>query len=216
MNRRQVEKIHKSVIDSGILEHTDKVYVTGAGDPLTPTSIYWDFLRNLTMLAPHNTPSVILHTNGLLLDSQRWDLLGDTRPLVTQINVSLDAASSETYKTNRGGSWAKLMDNLRFASALKRDLVLFFVVQANNYREFPGFVRIANELGAASAELLGLQNWGTYSPEEYRVRAVHRKGHPEHEDFRRVLGEAVALDKGGILKPFLMLGAEFRPRGPLS
>lgn len=202
----KIAKIHEAVVKSGILERSNKVYVTGAGDPLTPTSIYWEFLRTLPTLVPGNPPSVILHTNGLLLDSKRWDLLGDTRRLVCQINVSLDAATPETYQTNRGGSWTKLIDNLRFASDLKRDLVLFFVVQANNYREFPEFVALANDLGATGAELLGLQNWGTYESEDYKFRAVYVKTHPQYQDFQATLNKAVLFDRRGILKPFLMIG----------
>jgi MoaA/NifB/PqqE/SkfB family radical SAM enzyme len=193
-------------VKSGILKLTDTVYVTGAGDPLTPLSVYWEFLKNLTVIVPDNPPSVILHTNGLLLDEIRWNQLGDTRPLISQINVSFDAASQYTYKINRGGSWSKLLDNMKFAASLKRKLVLYFVVQANNYREFPEFVRIANSLGATSAEILGLENWLTYSKEDYAVRAVHAKTHPLNDDFREVLKEALAADVGHIVKPFVMLG----------
>jgi len=206
VNSSQVARIHDSVVKSGILKLTDTVYVTGAGDPLTPLSVYWEFLKNLTVIVPDNPPSVILHTNGLLLDEIRWNQLGDTRPLISQINVSFDAASQYTYKINRGGSWSKLLDNMKFAASLKRKLVLYFVVQANNYREFPEFVRIANSLGATSAEILGLENWLTYSKEDYAVRAVHAKTHPLNDDFREVLKEALAADVGHIVKPFVMLG----------
>ena len=205
----RVEKIHEAVVKSGILERTDTVYVTGAGDPLTPLSVYWDFLRNLTTIVPNNPPSVILHTNGLLLDEIRWEQLGDTRPLISQINVSFDAATPYTYKINRGGSWSKLMDNMRFVSSLNRKLVLFFVVQANNYREFPDFVKLANSLGATSAEILGLQNWMTYSNEDYAGRAVHAKSHPLNDDFLATLREAVEVDVRHILKSFVMLGDSY-------
>jgi len=60
------------------------------------------------------------------------------------------------------------------------------VVQQNNWREIPLLLALAKKLGA-QVYLSQLVNWGTFSRDQFRKRAVHLPGHPEQAEFRQLL-----------------------------
>ena len=186
----KAEAVHQAVLVSGALEHTDSLYISGAGDPIA-SRLYWDFLRRLPHLTTTNRPKVILHTNGQLLNEAHWADLGATQDDISEIRISIDAATPETYALNRGSSWGRLISCLNFvartAPSHNLKLILFFVAQANNFEEMPRFVKLANNFGAERIEFTTLQNWGTYTPLEYQSRAVHLSGHPLHKRFMEVV-----------------------------
>src|SRR5206468_11023436 len=61
------------------------------------------------------------------------------------------------------------------------------VVQDNNFREMPDFVRLGQRLSFDVVYFSQLVNWGTFSDEEFRRRAVHRPGHPRYREFVALL-----------------------------
>jgi radical SAM protein with 4Fe4S-binding SPASM domain len=210
----RVGEIHRRVLESGVLEITDTVYVTGAGDPFA-SILYWHFLRDLP--APPALPnlSVFLHTNGLLLDPRHWDELGPTRDRVTTVGISVDAGTEMTYRTNRGGSFGKLWNNIAFLQEMRENyanngrpggrslrLGMFYTVQANNYAELPMFLRMAFNHSADWVSVTALRNWGTYGDEDFRRRAVHLPEHPEHDLFMKILQQPLLHDKRIVLDSF--------------
>ena len=193
-----IQRIHNATIDSGILKKTKELYVTGSGDPFA-SELYWEFLRSLPTLKYKTGMTLFLHTNGLLFDSQHWDLLGDTRVLVRGVGISVDAATEPTYKTNRGASWSKLWNNIKFINSLqergeKITLGMFFTVQANNFKEIIPFVQMAFNHNTSWISLTALRNWGTYSDEEYRTRAVHLPTHPQYAEFKEMVSNPILTD----------------------
>jgi hypothetical protein len=145
-----------------------------------------------------------LHSNGQLWDEAHWAALAAVQPLVKSAEISVDAASAGTYARTRGGDFDRLLENLAFVATLPLSLTLSCVVQADNYRELPAFAALARRFGTR-AYLSQLVNWGTFSGEEFRWRAVHRREHPEHEDLLAVLrplAAAADVDLGN-LRPLL-------------
>lgn len=186
----QVRRVHEAVLGSGALDVADRVYVTGSGDPLaSPT--FWHFLTHLPDLSANPGLRLALHTNGQLLDEQHWEMLD--RPRLSEINISIDAATPETYAKNRGGSWYRLWRNIEHACQRRREeglafeLGTHFVAQANNFRELTPFVELSLSRGADWVNVLFLRNWGTYDEDDYRRRSVHLPGHPEHPEFSDVM-----------------------------
>jgi radical SAM protein with 4Fe4S-binding SPASM domain len=191
----KAKEIQAAILNSGALELTDQIYVSGWGDPLA-SPLYMDFLHKLASLTRNGLPRVFLHTNGLLLDAEHWAKLGATSELVDWIGISIDAASEKTYRVNRGGSWTKLWNNIDFINSLRASgrvlkLKTFFTFQANNYREMVDFVRLSFERGANDIAFSALHNWGTYSAEDYAERAVHLPGHPLHQDFLTIIADPI-------------------------
>jgi molybdenum cofactor biosynthesis enzyme MoaA len=92
-------------------------------------------------------------TNGMLFP-EKWSKISNMAPMIREIQISIDAASKETYeKIRRGGKWERLRDSINYMQELKRRkelsfaLQACFVVQASNYNEIPAFVDLSREWG---------------------------------------------------------------------
>ena len=171
--------VQAKLLSSGIFNLVDRLCSSGSGDPLA-SPLYWDLLKKLPR---DRYPSLrlVLQTNGILLNQRNWERLGNNTQRINEILVSVDAATPTTYAANRrGGDWDILQDNLSRIFQHKIPLQLNFVVQANNFREMPDFVTMSRLLGASRTYFSALEQWGTYSTDEYLSRSVHRPTHPDH------------------------------------
>ena len=178
----KVKTIHTTLLNSDSLKHANQLYITGAGDPFA-SPFYWEILRDLPKLAPDPSTRLLIHTNGLLFTPSNWKRLGETTRRIETICVSIDASCPATYDINRGGDWDVLMKNLSFIASIHTRsicLVLFFVVQLNNFMEMPAFVRLGNKFSANHINFVALQNWSTFEKREYLNRAIHLPSHPQH------------------------------------
>jgi len=185
----EAERVQQEVLQ--LLPEVEFLLITGTGDALA-SHLYRSFLRNFDV---QHWPRVRigLMTNGLLFTPRMWESLRSAHPAIRGISISVDAATAATYAVNRGGDFNRLLANLAFAG----DLVaagsleyfeLSFVVQRNNFREMPQFVRLGLDLGATAILFQKLIHWDrTYSREVYLDAAVHRQDHPEHAEFLETL-----------------------------
>ncbi|WP_305041520.1 SPASM domain-containing protein [Geoalkalibacter sp.] len=167
--------------------HLETMVVAGHGDPFAAPT-YRALLLSIHPAGWPRLRDIRLHSNGLLWDAATWQSLANIHSLVREAEISLDAATPETYARNRGGDWSRLRDNLRFIATLPLAGKLSMVVQRNNFREVPALVDLAASLGFR-AYFSQLVNWGTFSRAEYRQRAVHHPEHPEHRDLLAVLAQ---------------------------
>jgi MoaA/NifB/PqqE/SkfB family radical SAM enzyme len=140
-----------------------------------------------------------LITNGILFTPENWGKIANVHYAINFIRISIDAAARETYeKLRRGGNFDILLDNLEFISGLKRQknikLQAAFVMQKENYREMPMFVELVKKYNFDMVHFGRINNWGTYTDEEFRQIAVHRKDHPEHKDFLEILKDPALRD----------------------
>lgn len=92
-----------------------------------------------------------LETNGKLLTPRMWERIAHLR--IDYVNVSIDAATLETYEKIRlGGDWSVLMRNLEFLvekqneGAIK-ELQINMVVMRSNCHEIAAFARMGVEMG---------------------------------------------------------------------
>lgn len=208
-NDREVRKLYDRVLASGVLAEVDSLRCLSSGDPFA-SQLCQETLRRL----PWDTyPKLRLHfqTNALLFTPDRYDGLGPAKDKLVSVSVSIDAATRETYAKNRSNGnlamYDVLQEHLKFIAGLKHSgqletFVLVCVVQANNFREMKAFVEQAFALGA-QAEFMMLSNWGTFSDEEFKARAVHFPGHPEHEEFLRVASDPLFTDPRVLTVNFL-------------
>lgn len=141
-------------------------------------------------------------TNLQLLTPEKWDEMDNLRMFPLRLGVSVDAAKKETYEKNRrGGGWEILCSNLEFIREWRKRadnkiefLCLNFVIQENNFRQVEEFLKFAEEYGADAVEFQKLQNWGTFSDEEFMQRNVLDKTHTLHDDVCRRLKEVMAKE----------------------
>ena len=119
-----------------------------------------------------------LLSNGTLFIPSKWEKFAEGRSSEVVVTFSIDAATQETYsQVRRGGNFKQLMENLTFASELRKSgkLAYFqisFVVQRKNYKEMPLFVEIGKQLGVDKVFFTRILNWGTYSTEEFKNIAM--------------------------------------------
>jgi MoaA/NifB/PqqE/SkfB family radical SAM enzyme len=172
------------------------LYITGSGDPFgSPFFRRW--LQTMRREAMPKLERIHLHTNGLLWTRRIWESIPvETRALIRNATISIDAATPETYALNRrGGEFETLLKRLAFIAELRKSGPLEFLefhmtVQINNYREMFEFVELGRRHGCDRVSFHQLLDWGAFTPEEFAVRAVQRPDHPEHEAFLDVLTDA--------------------------
>jgi MoaA/NifB/PqqE/SkfB family radical SAM enzyme len=181
----QTERI-AAIIHNELLPEAETVTLSGFGDPFgSPT--YRKLLQGLNRNDFPRLRAVRLHSNGQLLTAQMWTLLPELQPLISELEISIDAANAATYGLNRpGGDFEKLLENLDFLSQQECRLSLSMVVQQNNLREIPQLVRLAEGYNAR-VYLSRLVNWGTFTRKEFQQRAVALPQHPEHAECRQLL-----------------------------
>lgn len=176
------------------------LYVTGSGDPFG-SPFFRSWLQDMTEDDVRGLERIHLHTNAQLWTRRAWERLpAHVRERVRTTEISVDAATPGTYAENRrGGRFDTLLENLELVAELRRAgplswVGLSFVVQENNFAEMPAFVALAKRFGFDLVMFNKLLNWGTFSPSEYRSRAVHLLEHARHAELREVLGDPVLAD----------------------
>ncbi len=192
------QEIQNKVVDGFISEPSDKAFtinVTGSGDPFA-SKIFRDFLFDLDG-ADFPNMLVNLQTNGVLFTKKNWEKLHKIHSNLQAMFISFDAATADTYAiTRRGGNWDMLIENIQFLSERRQEglfklLRLDFVVQLDNYREMPAFVKLAKSLGADCASFSMVTDWGTWPKEVYETKCIWKETHPEFHEFLEVLKDPV-------------------------
>ena len=182
-----------------LIPHAREITLSGFGDPFaSPT--YFSLLKRLNQ-QQQELPLLRLHSNGQLWTRDLWETLPRLHRQVVAAEISIDAGTAATYAINRpGGSFERLLQNLRYLSTQAFPLTLSMVVQRNNFREIPKLSELAGQL-QAKVYLSRLVNWGTFTREEFLDRAVHLDGHAEQAAFKaiiRSLPEDKSIDIGNL------------------
>jgi len=184
-DQQLIARLEQRVVDE-LLPVVETLLVAGQGDPFAAPS-YRRILARLDGKSAPRLKTIHLHSNGLLWSRETWEALPRLHGLVQSAEISVDAASSETYALNRrGGAFEVLLANLEYIAGLGIDVLLSFVVQANNLREMEAFCHLAERFGWR-CYFSKLANWGTFSRCEYAERAVHRPAHPKHRELLEML-----------------------------
>ena len=95
---------------------------------------------------------IVLYTNGTLFNEKNWNKINsNTKQAISEIKISIDAATEETYKKVRGDHWQTLMKNLEFIRELKEQygfkLHSTFTISRYNVSDVWQFYEFATRLG---------------------------------------------------------------------
>ena len=176
-------------------EGLEVINITGSGDPFASRH-FWHILTNGGLEKFPNI-RIRLHTNGQLLDAKHWQKMESIRAQISDIEISFDGASKEVFEANRYPAiWERQLANLKFISeARKRGefkmLQTDFVVQANNWHQMKDFIELSLEHHVDHVRFMSLNNWGTFTEDQYRAMAVHRPEHPQHAALLEMLRDPI-------------------------
>ena len=194
VNDRIVEKI-KRIID---LVNSPITLRWAGGEPFISRAYteLWEYI--IKKKNPFVTS--FIQTNGSYL-KKKSELLTEFLPYIRLLRISFDAATPETYSKIRvNGNWETLMENCKWVSDLikeqntKTKLKSDYVVQFDNFKELPKYVRICKTLGFDEINIGKMWNWGTWTTEEFNKRNVSDPAHPGYQLFLDVLRDPVILN----------------------
>lgn len=193
----RVLSMKDSLLEGTIIDNVRNITLCGYGDPFA-SRVHLEFLRSIdNRRFPYL--KIDLLTNGLLLTEDMWNTFPGAHSLINEVAISIDAATAETYQINRGGDFAKLLQNLDFISGLRKERKISrfrinFVVQKNNYKEMEAFVQIGYQFGCDIVMFQKLSNSSNSGMRDFADRAVHESSHPEHGDLLDTLAKGIFRD----------------------
>ncbi len=185
----QAEAIQNQILSE--LPSLEWLEITGSGDPFA-SPLFFDLLKTINA-KDYPKLKIFLHTNGTLWNEQNWQEIAGIQSAVKKVEISIDAATEETYSLNRrGGKFSSLLKNLKLIAKLREtgpitDLKISFVVQQNNFHEMDQFIALGLELNVDRIYFSKLDQWGTFTADEFQARAVHLPEHPDHGKFLQAL-----------------------------
>lgn len=187
-------QFQEGLIRSPLARELRELILAGQGEVFA-SKIYLSLLRSIQQ---ENFPhlKITLLTNGTLLTPAMWQTIANVHYAIHDIKISIDAATPRTYEKIRlGGDHAVLQRNIRHLVKQKRSrnirLFATFVVQTDNFREMPAFVRKYRKLGFDHIYFSTLVDFDVMGKEEFQRAAIHRPDHPEYNDFLRVLADPI-------------------------
>lgn len=192
INNRIVDKIKHLVIDK---IKTQPIEIRWCGGEPFISDVYLELFDYIINTGKQNIKHII-QTNGSYLKSKS-DLLAKLLPTITELRISFDAATPETYQKVRvNGIWNNLIDNVEWvkeyieANGFKTKITADFVVQYDNYQEIPAFVDLCNNLGIRHINFQKMWNWGTWPQAEFDAKNIFSKNHPEHANLVEMFKQA--------------------------
>lgn len=186
------EQMADRIIETGWLDETDVLELSGTGEALLSKIDQKILFTNDNV----KRNSISLMTNGVLLNKANWDRLSQNYEHI-RINISIDAASEETYnKIRRGGNWKILQQNLEMLSDLRKNgaieyIEIRMVVQRSNFEEIPQFVEMGKKYGFDKVVFTKLLNWDMYSTEEYLYESLTDENGCAVAELHKVLNQPI-------------------------
>jgi len=192
INDRIVEKIKHQVIDR--IENQLVSIRWCGGEPFI-SDVYNNLLNYIIDSGKTNIKHII-QTNGSYLQAKA-DMLMRLLPTVTELRVSFDAATAETYnKTRVGGDWDLLIHNVKWlqqhlmSNSSTTRLSADYVIQIDNYKEIPEFVKLCETLGIQHINFQKMWNWGTWPQQEFDDKNIYNPKHPLYNDLKDTFKKA--------------------------
>jgi len=211
LNEEEIEasfKIARSLLESKELLKNLEMLTFGSGGETFCSEPCMYLLKNMMS---SDLPNLKIHitTNGLLLTPRLYEDLKNIRDRIYSIAFSIDAANAQTYRKVRGADFEKLKNNLNFVKDLKKqgkiaELMFFFVVQKENFREMEDFVQFANDFSADSV-LFNKMNQGRRDDLFYQENAVHQPQHPDYQELVQIIKKPVFRSSKVNIKQFYQI-----------
>ncbi len=162
---QQTTMFATKLLRSGYLDQAQKLVLAGMGE------VFYSPNYRQLLTTDLKRQQIEIKSNGTLFNKDNWQLL-EGKYTTIDVNISVDAATAETYQKLRGADFNQLMKNLKMLADLHRrkqirKFGLNFVVQRDNFREMPAFVHLGKSLGVDFVQFQRLNNFGTFTRREF-------------------------------------------------
>jgi radical SAM protein with 4Fe4S-binding SPASM domain len=169
---------------SGTSSEVISIYVSHAGEMMA-SPLLLNFLEEFP-LDRYPQAEFWFQSNGLLIKN-RWHRISHLADNIFKLSVTADSCNKTTYeKLRRGGTFENLIENLDFITELRKtykfQLSLRMVVQAENMHEIEDFYTFAMKYDCTEVEYMRIQDWGTYSQEEFNSIDVLNPIHVSYQE----------------------------------
>jgi len=197
----RAKNLNDKLVEAFLTTPTDRFFTInccGSGDPFA-SKIYRNMLYNIN---GNDFPNlkIDIQTNGLLFTKTMWNKLHKIHNNLRRCEISFDAGTKETYeqKTRLGGNWDILLKNCDFLDNKSKDFIQFnikyhYVVQVTNYKEMPICIKLILDRfqNFEKIQFVLVNDWNTWSKEEFESQCMWKTTHPEHEQFLEVLRDPI-------------------------
>jgi MoaA/NifB/PqqE/SkfB family radical SAM enzyme len=196
--RKKIQDEVLTFIESAGFDNVGRINISGSGEPFS-SKVFREFLYTFDGETRRNL-DINIQSNGVLFDENAWRKMQKIHANINEVLISIDASTEATYdKVRVNGDFPKLMANLEFLSSLYkagkiRRLMLAFVVQQLNYREMSGAIEIGKRLGVERIVFNLLNDWETWTKEQYDRNAIWKSFHPEFPQFIETLKAPIFAD----------------------
>jgi len=204
VNGQRIRQIHDNVKDiiSILLSkgHSVNLNITGSGDAFA-SPLYWNYLLELAGRELSDKIRVNLKTNGVMMTLENLEKIRNLWPYIGFIEVSIDAATEETYKiVRKNGNFKRLKKNLVDFDNLVTQKCFpslngwqsNIVVQKDNYKELKEFVEW--QLTFKSKPRIWtnlLARWYHMDDANFNRMAIWQDTHPERSQLVEILRDPV-------------------------
>lgn len=193
---KKAEIMADKLLSDDNLDHSEFIIMAGNGEVFF-SKIYE---RIWSSTKTKHVKRFRLLSNGTMFTRAKWDRFMAGRTSEVAVTFSIDAATEETYRVlRRGGHFEQLMENLKFASELRKTgrlgyFQISFVVQRKNYQEMPDFVRLGKELGVDKVFFTRILDWGTYEKNGFMRMAMTDERGYANADLQEILDMPIMQD----------------------
>lgn len=188
INDQIVTKIKHLVIDK---IQSQPIEIRWGGGETFISDVYVELLEYILATNKQNIKHII-QTNGSYLRSKS-EMLEKLLPTLQELRISFDAATEATYKKIRiNGQWNQLLENVKWVQHIIEKnqhplrLTADFVVQLDNYKEIPAFVKLCDQLGINKINFQKMWNWGTWPTEIFDQKNIYNPDHPQYNELVEV------------------------------
>lgn len=192
INDQIVSKIKHLVIDQ---IQSQPVEITWCGGEPFISDVYSELMEYILSTGKQNIRHVI-QTNGSYLKAKS-ETLNKLLPTLDTLRISFDAATEETYKKIRvNGQWNQLLENIQWLQDLIQQnqyplkITADFVVQLDNYKEIPAFIKLCENLGITVINFQKMWNWGTWPAEVFAEKNIYNPNHPHYDELVEIFKQS--------------------------
>lgn len=188
-----------------MLQHSEKLIINAAGDPFASRHS-----RLLIKKAAQKYPNLKFdfHTNGILCDENNLKNLNITPDKIDKIRIPIHAATAKTYAkiVSHGEMYfPQIIKNLEYLSKLKKEyhfeIYIHFVVTADNYKEIPAFLELAERLDVSPRFWEFRQSCCSY-PMEENIE-ITNETHPLHNELVEIMNLPIVKSYKHFFTPIL-------------